>query len=149
MVLKFTLGGIKLIESHFRLNLDFNKGWDKPVEMPYTINLSYKKKSRQVEVTVSINSDDKNKPFIFNVSIMGIFNFQKIPLKKADLEKIVDINCASIIFPYIRETISDLTRRSGIPPFNMPPVNFVTLHEKRIKDLQRVKRTKKEKVKQI
>ncbi len=149
MELKFTLGGIKLIESHFRLNLDFDKGRDKPIEMSYKLNLSYKKKNKQVEVIVSINSDDKNKPFIFDVAIMGIFNFQKIPLKKADLERIVDINCASIIFPYIRETISDLTRRSGIPPFNMNPVNFVTLHEKRIKDLQRVKKTKKEKVKQI
>jgi len=43
--------------------------------------------------------------------------------------RIVHINCASIIFPFIRESVADLTRRSGLTPLILDPVNFVALYE--------------------
>ena len=59
------------------------------------------------------------------------FKFSKLPPKR-DLEKIVHVNCAAIIFPYVRETIADLTRRASILPFHMEPINFVALYEDRL-----------------
>jgi preprotein translocase subunit SecB len=47
------------------------------------------------------------------------------------LERIANINCASIMFPYLRETIADLTRRAGFPPLHIPPVNFIALADKK------------------
>lgn len=74
----------------------------------------------------------KSQPFTFNIATMGLFNFQKIP-QKAELERVANINCASIIFPYIRESIADLARRAGIPSFHLDPVNFIAMYEEQKK----------------
>ncbi|MDP3298216.1 MAG: protein-export chaperone SecB [Thermodesulfovibrionia bacterium] len=34
------------------------------------------------------------------------------------------------MFPYVRETIADLTRRAGFPPLHLNPINFIQLAEK-------------------
>ena len=41
-----------------------------------------------------------------------------------DFEAFGRINGAAIIFPYIREHITNLTLKSGIPAIILPPVNF-------------------------
>ncbi|MEW6609782.1 MAG: protein-export chaperone SecB [bacterium] len=128
MELKFKIADVKQIESHFALNPDFKPAKDNLINISYGINVSYETKDKMVSVVVSIISDNKNQPFVFNVTTMGLFNFQKVPPKK-DLERIAHINCASIIFPYIRESIADLARRAGMPPFHIDPVNFVAMYE--------------------
>ncbi|WP_353685157.1 protein-export chaperone SecB [Thermodesulfovibrio sp. 3907-1M] len=57
-----------------------------------------------------------------------MFVFDKIP-EKDELERIVHINCSSIIFPFIRESIADLTIKAGLPPLILDPVNFVAMYE--------------------
>jgi preprotein translocase subunit SecB len=128
MELKFKIAAIKQIESHFAINTDFKPEKDKPVEIHYGINVSFEKKDKIAIVVVSISSDNKNQPFKFNIATKGLFTFQKLPQKK-ELEKVARINCASIIFPYIRESLADLSRRAGIPPFHLDPVNFVAMYE--------------------
>jgi len=132
MELKFKIAAIKQIESHFAINTDFKPEKDKPVEIHYGINVSFEKKDKIAIVIVSISSDNKKQPFQFNIAIKGLFTFQKLPQKK-ELEKVARINCASIIFPYIRESLADLSRRAGIPPFHLDPVNFIAMYEEQKK----------------
>lgn len=128
MELKFKIQAIKLLESHLKINPDFN--WDnKPVSVSSSLGVQYAKKNKNVQVILSVNSDDKNQPFIFNIVLAGLFDFKELP-KPKELEKIVNINCAAILFPYVREIVADLTRRADIPPFHIPPVNFVNFYEK-------------------
>ncbi len=47
-----------------------------------------------------------------------------------ELESIVHINCASIMFPFARESVADLTRKVGIQPLIVDPINFVALYKK-------------------
>ena len=54
----------------------------------------------------------------------GLFEFEE-ELEEGDIARIAGINCAAILFPYIRETVADLTRRGGFPPLHLAPVNFV------------------------
>jgi preprotein translocase subunit SecB len=144
MELKFKIAGINQIESHFTLNPNFRPKKDKPIEINYGVNISLEKKDKLVSVIVSVLSDNKNQPFVFNIATMGLFNFQNLP-PKAELERVAYINCASIIFPYIRESIADLTRRAGIPPFHMDPMNFIAMYEeKKKKESEKpVKKTRK------
>ena len=128
MELNFKIANIKQIESHFALNLDFKPEKERPIEISYGIDVSYEKKDKTVTVIVSIISDNKGQPFTFNIAVMGLFNFKKLPPRK-DIERVTRINCAAIIFPYIRESIADLTRRAGIPPFHVDPVNFIAMYE--------------------
>jgi preprotein translocase subunit SecB len=128
---KFSFESLRLTESHFKLNTDFRPAKNESVEISCEITISHKKEDKAIKVTVSVHSADKNQPFNFDVAVMGSFKFSKLPQKK-DLERIAHINCAAIIFPYVRETIADLTRRANIPPFHMEPINFVALYEARV-----------------
>lgn len=128
MELKFKIQKVKLLESHFKINPEFD--WaNKPTNVSTSIGVQHAKKNKNVRVILSVNSDDKNQPFIFNIVLAGLFDFHEIP-KPKELEKIVNINCAAILFPYVREIVADLTRRADIPPFHMDPVNFVNFYEK-------------------
>jgi preprotein translocase subunit SecB len=124
----FKIIGIRLSEAHFALNDEYKKEKNKPIEITSTIEIGYKLKNEVAQVHVSVSADSEDQPFRFSVAWEGSFDFKEIPLKD-DLDRIAHINCASIIFPYVRETIADLTRRASIPPFNMPPFNFVALYE--------------------
>jgi len=42
-----------------------------------------------------------------------------------------NVNCRAIIFPYLREYISDLTKRAGFTPLFLPPFNFVEANKQR------------------
>lgn len=132
MEVKFKIVAITQHESHFSLNPEFKPEKDKPIEINYGVNIFFEKKDRMVSVTVSVISDNKSQPFTFNIATMGMFNFQKLP-QKAELERVAHINCASIIFPYIRESIADLTRRAGLPPLHMDPMNFIVMYEEKKK----------------
>lgn len=132
MELKFKIVAIKQLESHFALNPDFKPEKDKPIEIGYGINVTFEKRDKMVNVVVSIVSDKKTQPFTFNIATAGVFNFNKLP-QKQELEKVARINCASIIFPYIRESLADLTRRAGLPPFHIDPVNFINIYEEQKK----------------
>jgi preprotein translocase subunit SecB len=144
MELKFKIAAVKQIESHFALNPDFKPGKNKPIEINYGVNISFKKKDKMISVIVSVLSDNKSQPFTFNIATMGLFNFKKLP-KKAELERVAHINCASIIFPYVREYIADLTRRAGIPPFHLDPVNFIAMYEEQKKAMAEATTKKTEK----
>jgi preprotein translocase subunit SecB len=141
MEIKFKIAAIKQVESHFALNPDFKPEKDKPIEIGYGINVSFDKKDKMVNVIVSIVSDKKPQPFSFNIATAGLFNFNKLP-QKQELEKIAHINCASIIFPYIRESLADLTRRASLPPFHIDPVNFINIFEEQKKAQGTVKKEK-------
>lgn len=132
MELKFNVSSIYQTEIHFALNTDFDGGGNKAFEISYGISITYETTDKLVKVIVSLISDKKPQLFVFNISMVGKFNFNKLP-KKDVLERIVNINCASIIFPYLRESLADLTRRASIPPFHMDPVNFIQLYENKIK----------------
>jgi preprotein translocase subunit SecB len=40
---------------------------------------------------------------------------------------VLGIGCPNIVFPYLRETISDVVIRAGFPPLLLNPVNFEAL----------------------
>jgi len=134
MELKFSFDDLRLLESHFKLNTDFEPKKNEPIEISYDIRISYEKDNKIVKVIVSANSLGEKQPFVFDTKIAGTFVFSKIP-NKEQLDRVVNINCAAIMFPYVRETIADLTRRASLPPFHLGPLNFVALYEKKRESL--------------
>ena len=129
---KFSIVGICLTEAHFAINQLYKEERSKPIEIVHSIEIGYKKTDKILHVLVSVSSDSENQPFRFSVAWEGSFAFEKMPLKE-NLGRIVHINCAAIIYPYVREFIADLTRRSGRMPLNLAPFNFVALYEEKQK----------------
>ena len=59
----------------------------------------------------------------------GIFQMRNVP--EADLNPLLGIACPTILFPYLREAISDLVIRGGFPPVLLAPVSFEALFVQR------------------
>lgn len=128
MVHSISLRAIRQIESHFKLNVDFKADQKTPIEISYETNISYKIDNNLVNVVVSVSSANEQQPFTFSVAVLGVFEFKEKP-KDEDIDKIANINCASIIYPYLRESVADLSRRASLPPFHMDIINFVAMYE--------------------
>lgn len=74
-------------------------------------------------------------PFFFNAKMRGVFRFEE-GFDEDMLEKFQNINCPAIIFPYLRETVSDIVRRGGFQPLYLPVVNFVEFWKKSKKEIE-------------
>ena len=78
-------------------------------------------------VTVTAKLAEDKTLFLVEVAQGGIFQIRNIP--QADLEPILGITCTNILFPYVRETISDMVSRAGFPPVLLNPVNFELMYQ--------------------
>jgi preprotein translocase subunit SecB len=63
--------------------------------------------------------------FLVEVTQAGIFQIRGVP--EENLEMIVGITCPNILFPYARESVSDLVVRAGFQPVLLNPINFEAL----------------------
>jgi preprotein translocase subunit SecB len=75
-----------------------------------------------VTVTASVNEKTM---FLVEVGQAGIFLCRNIP--QQDLANILSIATPNILYPYVREVVSDLVVRAGFPPVVLNPVNFEAL----------------------
>ncbi|NLD80915.1 MAG: protein-export chaperone SecB [Smithella sp.] len=132
MELKFRIETIRQIEAHFALNRQYKWVKDEIIEFQQSIEIEQKSVDNILGVVVRFYSDSEKQPFRFSVAWEGAFVFEKLPAKEL-LERIAHINCASIIFPYVRESVADLTRRASITPLNLQPMNFVALYDEKHK----------------
>lgn len=77
-----------------------------------------------IKVTVTSKIADKT-VFLVEVTQAGIFQISGVP--EENLELIVGITCPNILFPYARESVSDLVVRAGFQPVLLNPINFEAL----------------------
>lgn len=67
--------------------------------------------------------------FLIELDQAGIFQMRNIPNDQIDL--LHNIECPNILFPYLREAVSDLTTRAGFLPVVLAPVNFAFLYQQK------------------
>jgi len=84
------------------------------------------------EVSLKINAKMKDKVsgnVLYEVEIehSGLFFLKNIP--EDHLRPVLCIECPTIIFPYTRQLISQLTLDGGFMPLLLEPVNFRALYE--------------------
>lgn len=73
--------------------------------------------------------------FLVEAGQAGIFQVRNVP--EQDLDPILSIACPNILFPYVRETVSDAVVRAGFPPVLLAPVNFEAIYQQRKQQQQR------------
>jgi preprotein translocase subunit SecB len=98
-----------------KIDLNLNNSSKQVSEGVYEVVLS---------VTATAKQDDKT-AFLVEVQQAGIFNV--VGFNPDDTRYILNAQCMTILFPYAREVISDLTSRGGFPPLLLNPVNFDAL----------------------
>jgi preprotein translocase subunit SecB len=82
-----------------------------------------------ITVTVTAKTSDKTM-FLVECTQMGIFRIENVPAEQ--LPMVLGIGCPNIVFPYLRETISDVVIRAGFPPVLLNPVNFEALYQQQL-----------------
>jgi preprotein translocase subunit SecB len=77
-------------------------------------------------VTVTAKVADRTL-FLVEAAQAGIFVVRNIPAQ--ELDPVLGIACPNILFPYVREVISDVVVRAGFPPVVLAPVNFEAIYQ--------------------
>ena len=84
----------------------------------------------EVVVTVTVTARVGEKTlFLAEAAQAGIFSLRDIP--DADIAPLLGIACPNILYPYVREAISDMVTRAGFPPVLLAPVSFEALYAQR------------------
>ena len=99
------------------------------------INMGLKNKKiddDHYEIVLSVNanvtnSSDGKTLFIIEVEHGGVFTLKNIP--EEHMAGILGVDCPTMLFPYTRQIISQLTVDGGFVPFLMEPVNFLALFQ--------------------
>lgn len=59
----------------------------------------------------------------------GLFRIQNIP--EEAIEPFLLVNCPTLLFPFLRRIVSDVTRDGGFPPLMLDPMDFGALFMRR------------------
>lgn len=80
----------------------------------------------EVTITVTVTATNAGSTaFVAEVKQAGIFLIEGVP--EAQLTQLVGAYCPNILFPYVREAISDVVTRGSFPQLLLAPVNFDAL----------------------
>jgi preprotein translocase subunit SecB len=80
-----------------------------------------------VTVTVTAKLPEKDKVlFLIEAKQAGIFQIRNIPAE--EMETVLAAVCPNILYPYLREVVSDVAVRAGFAPVLLNPVNFESIY---------------------
>ncbi len=81
-----------------------------------------------VTVTVTARLAEKNKVmFLIEAKQAGVFQLLNLPPDEQDT--VLGVVCPHIIYPYLREVVSDVAVRAGFAPVLLNPINFEALYQ--------------------
>lgn len=81
----------------------------------------------------AITRDQDSDKLLFEIEAeqAGVFFMQHIP--EEHMSMLLEVECPTIIFPYTRQIISQLSVDGGYMPFTLEPVNFRALYENKLR----------------
>lgn len=81
----------------------------------------------EVTITATVTAKIGEKVmFLIEAKQAGIFEVRNMPA--GELEPILAVMCPNILFPYLREVVSDVAVRAGFAPVLLNPINFDVLY---------------------
>lgn len=80
-----------------------------------------------VTATVTTKVSQERTLFLIEAKQAGIFELRNMPPDQ--LQPILGIACPSMVYPYLRATVSDICTRAGFPPVLLSEVNFQAMFE--------------------
>ncbi len=82
----------------------------------------------EVTVTATVTAKIGDKVmFLIEVKQAGIFTVRNVP--EAEKTPVLAVVCPNILFPYLREAVSDVSVRAGFAPVLLSPINFDVLYQ--------------------
>lgn len=102
----------------------FQYTWNPKINVTLNNNhIKIKKNIYEVILCVTVTALlEKNPAFLCQVKQAGIFNI--LGLNSKQMKHCLNAYCPNILFPYVRECISNQISRGTFPSLNLDPVNF-------------------------
>lgn len=114
----------------------FQEDWDPKIELELYTNTEQLDEDNHevvVRVVATVKQQDKV-AFLAEAQQAGIFSIQNFTDDQK--KQMLGSYCPSIIFPYVREVISDASVRGGFPQLALAPVNFDLLYAQHLQQEQ-------------
>ncbi|MDO8267581.1 MAG: protein-export chaperone SecB [Moraxellaceae bacterium] len=99
--------------------------WKPEVSVDLSTQASKLEDGKNYEVVLAVTVTVKNADqvaFIAEVKQAGIFLVDGVP--EAQVGQLLGAYCPNLLFPYARETVSDVVSRGSFPQMLLAPVNF-------------------------
>src|SRR5260363_257711 len=81
-------------------------------------------------LTLTMTARIKEKvAFLIEAQQAGIFDIHHMP--QTQIERLLGIDCPTILFPYFRANVSVILALAGFPPVHLSEINFQVLYEQR------------------
>lgn len=121
----YRINNLLLLESNFKraYNVQFDT---QKVQNKSNINVEVGVQGKVINVVETVDYKqfyDNQEQVSINVKMVGVFECIG-PNEIENFETFGKINGAAMIFPYIREYITNISLKAGIGPIFLPPVNF-------------------------
>ena len=124
----FALKRVRLVEASFSSPRNFPGSSNRRFgidDAGVDVELDVASRLCLVRVAVRVSAQVKDvEAFSLKATLEGLFEGEQQGLP---LEQFARVNAPAILFPYLRETVSNMTARSGHPAILLPTVNFVEL----------------------
>ncbi len=123
----FQITNLLLMESNFKRETSITLDQTK-TERKVDVDVNVQVKDKTIFVTETLIYSQKLGDIIeisANIRMIGIF--EKVGDAALDLEEFGKVNGAAIIFPYLREQLTNLSAKAGIGLIILPPYNFTKI----------------------
>jgi preprotein translocase subunit SecB len=84
------------------------------------------------EVSISLDAkagEGEDLLFKLDLEYGGVFRLLNIP--QDQIHPVVMIECPRLLFPFVRQIVSDATKNGGFPPLYIDPIDFVALYQQK------------------
>ncbi len=112
--------GIFLERENPQIDLQLNSQAEPVGEGVYEVTVT-------VTVTAKLTSKNNQVMFLIEAKQAGVFQIRNVP--QADLEPVLSVVCPNLLYPYLREVVSDVSVRAGFAPVLLSPLNFEALYQ--------------------
>jgi preprotein translocase subunit SecB len=93
----------------------------------------------EVVLTATITAKHNERTaFLVEVRQGGVFQIRNIA--ERDMDPVLAIACPNILFPYVRETVSNVISRAGFPPFLLNHLSFEALYQQHLQQREQQQR---------
>ena len=133
--ISMTFEDYKLVKVIFEMK-EIAEDLRNPAKLDISGGHHYNEEDKLLHIMLDVKTNDEAASFKFEVNIVGSFKFEE-PVSEKVIEQFARINCPAILFPFVRETIADLTRRAGLTPFLLQPINFAKLYQAKTRTRQK------------
>lgn len=111
----------------------FTEEWKPAVDINLTSNAGKAPQNLyevSITVTVTVKNNDKT-AYLVEATQVGVFGVTGFP--DPEMGPLLGSYCPTVLFPYLREIVSELVSKGGFPPLLLNPVNFDALYAQHVK----------------